>query len=103
LQSGEVIEWALRTPEWGFLLPVQPAADHPPRLPQLYVKPDDRWEVNHVLQHHLEWGEHLEQVLRGFVAATRRPGPLEPPPLRTADAAPAAAGSEREAGPPTAN
>src|SRR5262249_40666480 len=81
LRLGDAVEWALRTPEWGFLLPVRPAPD-PTRRPQLYVKPDDRWEVNNVLQHHLELGEHLEQVLRGFVAATRRPGPVGGPGLR---------------------
>jgi hypothetical protein len=82
LRAGEAVEWALRTPEWAFLLPVRPAPEDPPRLPQLYVKPDDRWEVNNVLQHHLELGEHLEEVLQGFVEASRRPGPLELPLLR---------------------
>jgi hypothetical protein len=48
----------------------------------LYVKPDDRWEVNNVLQHHQELGEHLEQTLHGFGTATRLPGPLQAPPLR---------------------
>jgi arylsulfatase A-like enzyme len=81
LRIGAAIEWALRTPEWAFLLPVQTPPDDPPRRPQLYVKPDDRWEVNNVLQHHLERGEHFEQVLRDFVAATRCAGPLQPPAL----------------------
>jgi hypothetical protein len=48
---------------------------------ELYVKPDDRWEVNNVRQHHLELAERLEQTLRGFVEATRHPGPLRPPEL----------------------
>jgi hypothetical protein len=59
-----------------------------PRGPQLYVKPDDRWEVNDVRQHHLEVAEHLEDVLRGFVSATRRPGPLLAPELRDVEARP---------------
>ena len=86
LRVGDAVEWALRSPDWSFLLPVSPAPDGPPRLPRLYVKPDDRWEVNNVLQHHLELAEHLEQTLRGFVEATRRPGPLEPPELRDVEA-----------------
>jgi hypothetical protein len=61
---------------------VRPAPGDPPRPAQLYVKPDDRWEVNNVLQHHLELSEHLEQTLRGFVEATTRPGPLQLPLLR---------------------
>jgi arylsulfatase A-like enzyme len=87
LEAGPAVEWALRTPEWAFLLPVQPHPDDPARGPQLYVKPDDRWEVNNVCQHHLELVEHLEQTLRDFVAATRRPGPLRVPPLRDMEAA----------------
>jgi arylsulfatase A-like enzyme len=77
------LEWVLRTPEWAFLLPLrQPEGE--PRGPQLYVKPDDRWEVNNVSQHHLELAERLEQTLRGFAAAARRPGPLQAPGLPAA-------------------
>jgi arylsulfatase A-like enzyme len=79
MQIGDAVEWVLRSPEWGFVLPVRTAAGDPLRGPQLYVKPDDRWEVNNVVQHHLELAEHMEQVLRSFVAATRRPGPLQAP------------------------
>jgi arylsulfatase A-like enzyme len=87
LQSGDRVEWALRSTEWYFLLPM--LAPHPspfasafdqPR-PELYVKPDDRWEINNVYQHHLELAEHLERVLRGFVEATRQPGSLQVPEL----------------------
>jgi arylsulfatase A-like enzyme len=84
LRRGDGLEWALRTPEWAFLLPLGP-----PGKPQLYVKPDDRWEVNDVLQHHLDLAERLEQVLRGFVAAAQKPGPLRPPELRAAVEPPA--------------
>lgn len=67
LQIDRAIEWALRTPEWAFLLPVAAEAGDLPRRPRLYVKPDDRWEVNDVVQQYWEQAEHLEQVLRGFV------------------------------------
>jgi arylsulfatase A-like enzyme len=100
LRQGAEAEWALRSPDWSFLLPVAQVADAPPRPPQLYVKPDDRWEVNNVLQHHLELAEHLEQTLRGFVEATRRPGPLQPPELRDVEADLAPAGPD--GGPPDA-
>ena len=84
LKVGPGIEYAIRTPEWAFLLPFPPLT--PPacggseggadagRAPQLYVKPDDRWEVNNVLQHHLEFAEQLEQTLRDFVKATSPSG-----------------------------
>jgi arylsulfatase A-like enzyme len=81
LRISDGVEWALRTPEWAFILPVSSAAEDRSYLPQLFVKPDDRWEVNNVLQHHLDLSDHFEHTLRGFVAATQRPGPLEPPPL----------------------
>ncbi len=69
LQAGEAIEYALRTPEWAFLLPIKPSVEDGERAPQLYVKPDDRWEVNNVVQHHLELAEQLERTLRDFMAA----------------------------------
>ena len=78
LKLGEREEWALRTSEWAFILPVAQAIDDPVRGPQLYVKPEDRWEVNNVLQHHLDLGERLEAMLREFMAAPRRIG-LEKP------------------------
>jgi arylsulfatase A-like enzyme len=81
LQQGERIEWALHTPDWSFILPIRQAVDDPPRSKHLYVKPDDRWEVNDLLQHHLEWADRLEKTLRAFVDASRRPGPLVPPGL----------------------
>jgi hypothetical protein len=72
LRIGEREEWALRTPEWSFLLPVAAPVDDLPRSAQLYVKPDDRWEVNNVLQHHLELAERMEHVLRAFIATPGR-------------------------------
>jgi arylsulfatase A-like enzyme len=83
LEMGEGLEWALRTPEWAFLMPLRAPPDDPPRGPQLYVKPDDRWEVNNLVQHRLQFAERLEQTLRAFVEATRRPGPLQAPELPT--------------------
>jgi arylsulfatase A-like enzyme len=78
---GGRIEYALRTPDWSFLLTQSAAAEAAPCLPQLYVKPDDRWEVNNVLQHHLELAQRLEQTLGEFWARARRPGPFQPPEL----------------------
>lgn len=74
---GERVEWAIRTPHWTLLLPVRQAIDDPPRSPQLFVKPDDRWELNNLLQQHLTFADRLEQTLRAFVAASQRPGALE--------------------------
>jgi arylsulfatase A-like enzyme len=64
LQAGDSAEWALRTPEWAYLLPVNVPEGDPQRGPQLYVKPDDRWEVNDVHQQHSELVEDFERALR---------------------------------------
>jgi arylsulfatase A-like enzyme len=63
LELGEATEWAIRTPRWACLVPLRPWPGDPPRGPQLYVKPDDRWEVNDVRQHHLELAEELERQI----------------------------------------
>jgi arylsulfatase A-like enzyme len=82
---GNSTAWALRTADWSFHLSTRGAEAESAPEPRLFVQPDDRWEVNNVLQHHLELAEQLERTLRGFVAATRRPGPLGPPPLPDLD------------------
>jgi hypothetical protein len=72
LEIGRELEYSLRTADWALLVPqdIGSGGLQPPlREQQLYVKPDDRWEVNNVLQHHLEFAEQLEQALRVFVNA----------------------------------
>jgi arylsulfatase A-like enzyme len=71
IQNGDVGEWCLRTQEHALLLPAR-ADDGAARL---YVKPDDPYEVNNVVQHHLEQAEEMERMLRAFLEATRRSGP----------------------------
>lgn len=55
---------ALRTPEWALVLPHLHKAERPA---QLFVKPEDRWEVNDVLQHHVDLADELEKKLRAFL------------------------------------
>jgi hypothetical protein len=66
----------LRTADWLLRLPVGGEG-----RAGLFVKPDDRCEVNDVVQHHFDQAEGLERTLRASVAACDRPGPLEVPPL----------------------
>jgi arylsulfatase A-like enzyme len=61
-------EWSIRTHQWHLIVPVAGTA-HPSRNPLLYVKPDDRWEVNNVLSQHPDVAEHLELALRRFLGA----------------------------------
>jgi hypothetical protein len=81
LRKGGTVEWALRSPEWAFLLPAAVTSGQAMLPAELYVKPEDRWEVNNVRHHHLDLAERLEQTLRDFVEATRGPGPLRAPEL----------------------
>ncbi len=99
LQVGEAIEYALRTLEWAFLLPVRTSAEDAARTARLYVKPDDRWEVNDVLQHHPELADRLERTLRDFVTASCQPGALQAPPLPAGETAESAAPQAGAAGP----
>jgi arylsulfatase A-like enzyme len=80
-RTGENVEWALRSADWAFLLPASSLSSDSPLEPELYVKPDDRWEVNNVRHHRLDVAERLEETLRCFVETTPRPGPLQPPAL----------------------
>jgi arylsulfatase A-like enzyme len=67
-------EWAMRTTDWAFLLPdpspsPSPSPQAATRGPQLYAKPEDRWEVNNLVQHHQELAEQME---KNCAAAARR-------------------------------
>lgn len=95
---GSACEWLLRAPHWAFLLP-GPGSEAE-RLPQLYRKPEDRWEVNDLRQQYLEGVEQLTQLVRAFLRASRQPGALVFPPFVDPEQALAAAvGSDLGASP----
>jgi arylsulfatase A-like enzyme len=68
--AGDKLGRALRTPEWSLLLPAAEGES----VSRLHVRPDDRWEVNDVRQHHLELVEGLERTLRNFEECAGGPG-----------------------------
>jgi arylsulfatase A-like enzyme len=68
----DVEEFAIRTHLWHLIVPIEPDPDDPPRLPELYRKPEDRWDQNDVAGLHPEVAEHLELALRRFVEAVGR-------------------------------
>jgi arylsulfatase A-like enzyme len=63
---GRAEERSLRTLQHALVLPVQQPPDSPQRAVQLYLKPEDRWECNNVVQHHFEVAEEMERVLRAI-------------------------------------
>jgi arylsulfatase A-like enzyme len=71
----------LRTWDWVLHVPLAPAGAAASRGPQLFAKPEDRWEVNDLYQQQTEGAEQMERALRAFEAAIRQPGPLTYPPL----------------------
>jgi arylsulfatase A-like enzyme len=80
MRVGSTVQCALRAPEWAFLMAIAEGG-HSVAPTQLFIKPDDRWEVNDVAQHHVELTQHLESVLRAFAEATRGPRPMKMPDL----------------------
>jgi arylsulfatase A-like enzyme len=60
-------QWVLRTREW--MLSMQDAqGDH--RI-SLFQKPEDRWEMNNIVQHHLDVATGLQSVLEAWKTACR--------------------------------
>lgn len=64
LTIGGSTEYALRTPDAAFLLPIAVEPDDDPREPQLYEKPADRWELNDLRPRDHDRAEELERRLR---------------------------------------
>ena len=67
MQAGGEECRLLRTPTWALHVPMTGA-------PQLYVKPEDRWEVNDLYQQQVETADEMEKTLRAFAAGIRQPG-----------------------------
>lgn len=66
--------FAIRTRDWHLILPVAPDPETGvPPAPELYRKPEDRWERNNVLAQHPHVADHLELALRRFADLARNP------------------------------
>jgi arylsulfatase A-like enzyme len=76
----DVEEFAIRTHLWHLIVPIETDPDDPPRPPELYRKPEDRWDQNNVIERYPEVADHLELTLRRFAEAVSR-GTLDPLPL----------------------
>lgn len=76
LERNGAVGLAIRTDAWAMLSPVTQHSDDPPQEPQLFEKPDDRWEVNDLHARNIERADELEAMRQAFVAAAHRPGPL---------------------------
>jgi hypothetical protein len=74
-------EFAIRTHQWHLVVPILSDPEEP-RGPELYRKPEDRWDQNNVIEQHPEVADHLELALRRFVEALGRDALEDLVPLR---------------------
>jgi arylsulfatase A-like enzyme len=77
----DVAEFAIRTHLWHLVVPVVTDPEEP-RSPELYCKPEDRWDQNNVIEQQVEVAEHLELALRRFVEVIGRDAVEDLPYLR---------------------
>jgi hypothetical protein len=63
-ESAGAMSWALRTEDVGVLIRASPAPFDASRDARVFIKPEDRREVNNVAQHHLDLIEQTVQLLQ---------------------------------------
>jgi hypothetical protein len=63
LELDTAAERSVRTDEWAYLFPVR-VPDGEIREPQLFQKPDDRWEVNDLRARNQDVADGLDALLR---------------------------------------
>ena len=81
----DVEEYAIRTQHWHLTMPVEVDPDDVPRAPELYRKPEDRWDQNDVAAENPDVADQLELALRRFAEAVARDTIADLPPLRDVD------------------
>jgi arylsulfatase A-like enzyme len=64
---GTVARWSIRSKEWALFVGPDSVGDETNAL-RLFVKPDDAWEINNVVQHHPDLAEQLEKALFAFLS-----------------------------------
>lgn len=64
LETETAAETSIRTEDWAFLLPLK-VPEGETRQPQLFRKPDDRWEVNDMRSRNIERCDEFEEQLKG--------------------------------------
>ncbi len=77
----DTAEFAIRNHLWHLIVPVEVDPEEP-RSPELFRKPEDRWDHNNVVEQHPEVAEHLELTLRRWLELLVKGGAFEPPLLR---------------------
>lgn len=71
LVLADASEWAVRTAAWAYLAPGLVPEDDDLRTAMLFVKPDDRFEMNDVTTEHPDAAAELEAVLAAACGGSR--------------------------------
>lgn len=79
MRIGDRENWLLRTLDRALHVPISPRDGDSQRL--LFVKPDDRWEVNSLYQHEIDLADAMEKALAEFAEGIAKPGPLALKPI----------------------
>jgi hypothetical protein len=66
LQIGDQESWLMRTLDRALTVPIAPTEGGP----QMFIKPEDRWEVNDLYKQNAEAAEEMETELRAFVKSS---------------------------------
>jgi arylsulfatase A-like enzyme len=69
--------WSIRTLAWHLILPIPEMGSETPADPQLFVKPDDRWNRNDVAKQFADVSEQLERTVRQRMQPSLPPMSLE--------------------------
>jgi arylsulfatase A-like enzyme len=81
LHLGDAREEAIRTTDRYLIVPRCGEIDDAPRPRMLFAKPEDKWEVNNLQQHHLDWVDATEKTLEEFLKRCTTREKFEPPAL----------------------
>jgi len=65
---GGISSWAVRSADCSILLRLGSEPFDPGRDARVYIKPEDRWEVNNVCQHHLDLVDETRQFIEEKIA-----------------------------------
>ncbi len=71
----------LRTRGAALHVPIVQSGEDATKAPRLFLKPEDRWEVNDLYHQQIERADAMQQALTAFAEAIRQPGPLAYPPI----------------------
>jgi arylsulfatase A-like enzyme len=96
IRRGERTYWGYRTSSWYLM-----SDDRPDSPRRLFVKPDDRWEVNDIAPRNQEFAEEMEKEFSTWLPFPKIPTNLTPAASRTGGRRANAGANAAPSAPPT--